>query len=248
MFSSRIPMGRVLALLVLFVASAVLFTGCSLPWQHSTTTLANGPKPTTKQLLTALTKNFRSVSAFHVVMSVANPGTASTSQIQIRSANGDVVMPDKVKAQAVVILSGQSVTVNLISVGDNQFITDPITGQWRVIKGVLDPRTLTNPDTGIISLVNKIQNVSQPTDDSVNGTACWRVTGQLDAKYLAFFTGGGVPAGTMLQTSSCIGKGDSLPYQLVVTGEAATGDTTNTSRTFLISNYNETVSIIAPQI
>src|SRR5450755_3815727 len=109
MFSSRIPVGRilvgrVLTLLVLFVASAVLFTGCSLPWKHSTSTLANGPKPTTKQLLTALTKNFRSVSAFHVVMSVANPGTASTSQIQIRSANGDVVMPDKVKAQAVVIL------------------------------------------------------------------------------------------------------------------------------------------------
>ncbi|MEO8954862.1 MAG: LppX_LprAFG lipoprotein [Ktedonobacteraceae bacterium] len=248
MFSSRIPVGRVLTLLVFFVASVVLFTGCSLPWQHSTSTSASGPKPTTKQLLTALTKNFRSVSAFHVVMSVANPGTASTSQIQIRSANGDVVMPDKVKAQAVVVLSGQSVTVNLISVGDNQFITDPITGQWRVIKGVLDPRTLTNPDTGIISLVNKIQNVSQPTDDSVNGTACWRVTGQLDAKYLAFFTGGGVPAGTMLQTSSCIGKGDSLPYQLVVTGEAAAGDTTSTSRTFLISNYNETVNIIAPQI
>ena len=248
MFSSRILVGRVLMLLVIFVASAVLFTGCSLPWKHSTSALANGPKPTTKQLLTALTKNFRSVSAFHVVMSVANPGTATSSQIQIRSANGDVVMPDKVKAQAVVILSGQSVTVNLISVGANQFITDPITGQWRVIKGVLDPRTLTNPDTGIISLINKVQNVSQPTDDAVNSTACWRVTGQLDAKYLAFFTGGGVPAGTMLQTSACIGKGDSLPYQLIVTGEAATGDTTSTSRTFLISNYNETVSITAPQI
>ena len=253
MFSSRnsaernLP-GRILILFVLFVACALLFTGCSLPWKHSTTAQAVGPKPTTTQLLTALTKNFRTVSAFHVVMSVANPGTVTSDQIQIRSANGDVVMPDKVKAQATVILSGQSVTVNLISVGNNQFITDPITGQWRVIKGVLDPRTLTNPDTGIISLVNKVQNVSQPTDDSVNGTSCWRVTGQLDAKYLAFFTGGGVPAGTMLQTSTCIGKSDSLAYQLIVTGQAAVGDTTNTSRTFLISNYNESISIAAPQI
>lgn len=248
MFSSRFTVGRVFILFVLCVAGAAFFTGCSLPWKHSTTTLAVGPKPTTKQLLATMTKNFRSVTAFHVVMSVNNPGTVTSDQVQIRSANGDVVMPDKVKAQATVILSGQSVTVNLISVGDNQFITDPITGQWRVIKGVLDPRTLTNPDTGILSLVNKVQNVSQPTADSVNGTQCWRVTGQLDAKYLAFFTGGGVPAGTMLQTSACIGKSDALPYQLIVTGEAAVGDTANTSRTFVISNYNESISITAPQI
>jgi hypothetical protein len=248
MFSARIPTGRTLLFIMLFLASALLFSGCSLPWQHSNVALANAPKPTTQQLLAALQKNFRSVSAFHVVMKEDNPGAATVDKVQIRAATGDVVMPDKVKAQATVILSGQSVTVNLISVGDNQFITDPITGQWRVIKGVLDPRTLTNPDTGIISLISKVQNVSQPTDDTVGGVPCWRVTGQLDAKYLAFFTGGGVPAGTLLQTSACIGKADSLPYQLIVTGQAAVGDTTATSRTFLISNYNENVNITAPQL
>ena len=90
--------------------------------------------------------------------------------------------------------------------------------------------------------------VSAPTDDSVNGVPCWRVTGQLDAKYLAFFTGGGVPSGTMLQTTACIGKADYLPYQLKVTGEATKGDNANTSRTFLISNYNENIRITAPQL
>jgi hypothetical protein len=168
--------------------------------------------------------------------------------VQIRNASGDVVMPDKVQAQANVILSGQAVTVKLISIGDNQYITDPITGQWRVIKGVLDPRTLTNPDTGILSLIGKVQNVSQPTEDVVNKIPCWRVTGQLDAKYLSFFTGGGVPAGTILQTSACIGKTDSLPYQVSVTGQAAVGDTAQTSRTFILSNYNKSISITAPQI
>lgn len=249
MFLSRISMGRILIFMMFFLASALLFSGCSLPWQHSTgVALANAPKPTTQQLLTALQKNFRSVSAFHVVLKVDNPGSVATAQVQIRSANGDVVMPDKVKAQATVMLSGQPVTVNLISIGDNQYITDPITGQWRVIKGVLDPRTLTNPNTGILSLINKVQNVSQPADDIVNGVSCWRMSGQLNAKYLAFFTGGGVPAGTMLQTSTCVGKADSLPYQLTVKGQAAAGDTTATTRTFSISNYNEHVSITAPQI
>ncbi|MFL5659043.1 MAG: LppX_LprAFG lipoprotein [Ktedonobacteraceae bacterium] len=247
MFSSFISMKRTFTVIVLFLASALLFTGCSLPWQHSNT-VANGPKPTTKQLIAASQKNFFNVSAFHVTMQVNNPGKAIADRVQILNANGDVVMPDKVKAQATVVLSGQSVTVNLISIANNQFITDPITGQWRVIKGLLDPRTLTNRDTGIASLVGKVQNVSQPADDTVNDVPCWRVTGQLDAKYLAFFTGGGVPSGTMLQTTACIGKSDMLPYQLKVTGQAGAGDMTNTSRTFLISNYNENISITPPQI
>lgn len=247
MFSFRNSMKRTFTTIVFFLAGALLFAGCSLPWQHSNTA-AYSPKPTAKQLLAGVEKNFRNVSAFHVTMQVNNPGKTLTDGVELLNANGDIVMPDKVKAQATVVLSGQSVTVNLISVANNQFITDPITGQWRIIKGVLDPRTLTNPNTGIASLIGKVQNVSQPTDDTVNGVPCWRVTGLLDAKYLAFFTGGGVPSGTMLKTTGCVGKSDMLPYQLTVTGQAASWDMVNTSRTFLISNYNENINITAPQI
>lgn len=249
MNASRFSARRALACALLCVVGAFLVTGCSLPWQHAASASSGlGAKPTAQQVISAMQKNFHSVTSFHVVMKVDNLGQASSGQIQIRSADGDVLMPDKVKAQANVLLSGQVVGVNLISIGDTQYITDPITGQWRVVKGVLNASTLTNPDTGIIALAGKLQNLSGPTDDSVNGTPCWRIHGQLDAKYLAFLTGGGVPAGTMLATSVCVGKADGLPYQLSVTGQAATGDTAQTARTFTISNYNENLSITAPQI
>ena len=272
MFSFRISARRISASITLCLAAMLLMTGCSLPWQHSARAKnVNAPRPTTQQLLTSLQKNFKSVTAFHVVMQVQNPGPVTGDQIQIRNAIGDVLMPDKVSAQATVILSGQATQVKLISIGGTQFITDPITGQWRVIKGILDPRTLTNPDTGIVSLVGKVQHVSEPVDDVVNGVPCWRITGQLDAQYIAFFTGGGVPAGTMLQTSACIGKLDSLPYQLKVSrsarlnalavdaiaslagcmrssGQAARNDTKDTSYTFVMSNYNENITIVAPPV
>jgi hypothetical protein len=252
MFSSSIQIRfrlKQCCLLITFCAALVLlFAGCSLPWQHADQAATSGHPPTTSQLFAALQKNFRSVSSFHVVMQVDNPGQASTSQIQIRAADGDVVMPDKVKAQATVMLSGQSVTVNLISIGSTQFITDPITGQWRVVKGVLDPSTLTNPNTGIISLAGKVQHATAPSSDAVNGVPCWLVTGKLDAKYIAFLTGGGVPAGTMLTTTICVGMSDSLPYEVKVTGIAAVGDNANTARTFFLSNYNQHVSITAPHL
>lgn len=234
--------------LALGLACLFFIAGCSLPWQRSTPSSGLGPRPTAQQVLATMQKNFRSVTSFHLTMKADNLGNTGASQIVIRSADGDVLMPDKIRAQANVLLSGQAVTVNLISVGTNQFITDPITGQWRVVKGMFDPRTLTNPDTGLISLVGKLQNVTGPVADTVNGTPCWRVNGQLPAKDLAFFTGGGVPAGTMLQTSICAGQSDGLPYELSVTGQAAVGDTVQTTRTFFISKYNENISIVAPQV
>jgi hypothetical protein len=247
MLSSHILARRTSAFVLLCLATALLVAGCRLPWQQSSFNIL-GPRPTAQQLLAAVRKNFSSIRAFHVVMRVQNAGTATGSRFQIRNADGDVIMPDKIKAQATVILSGQAVTVNLISIGDMQFITDPVTGQWRVIKGALNPSTLTNPNTGIIAVVSQLQNVSAPTSDSVNGTPCWRITGKLDAKALAFITGGGVPVGMILQTSECIGKADSLLYQVIVTGQAALGYTPQTTLTFLLSNYNEHVTIAAPQL
>ena len=246
----HISIRRALICFILTIASALLIVGCTPPWQHGSTAAASnlGSKPTAQQVLTTIHKNFRQVSSFHVSMKVVNLGTSSGSQIQIRSADGDVIMPDKVKAQANVLFSGQPVTVKLISIGNIQYLTDPITGQWRVVKGVLNASTLTNPDTGIISLSSKLQNVTGPTDDTVNGIPCWRVNGSLDAKYLAFLTGGGVPAGTFLQTNVCAGKSDGLPYQLSVVGQAAKSDTSQTSRTFIISSYNEHIAITVPQM
>src|SRR5260370_1648631 len=251
MMSYRLPVRRALLYTALFMACALLITSCKFPWQHSQgTAVAStlGPKPTAQQLISIVQKNFRTVTAFHVGMKVENLGTATSGGIQIRSADGDVLMPDKVKATANVLFSGQVVDIELVSIGDTQYISDPITGQWRVVKGVLNASTLTDPNTGIISLAGRLTSLSKPVDDVVNGIPCWRFTGQLDAQVLAFLTGGGMPAGTMLQTSVCVGKADGLPHHLVVTGEATKGDTPQTTRTFSISNYNEAINITAPQI
>jgi hypothetical protein len=239
---------EVLKALIFALAGGLLLAGCSLPWQHTTPSSGLGPAPSAQQVLAALQKNFRSVSSFHITMKTDNLGNTDASQIVIRQADGDVVMPNKVRAQANVLLSGQAVTVNLVSVDSHQYITDPITGQWRVVTGMLDPSVLTNPNTGLVALAGQLQNITGPTDDNVNGTPCWRVNGLLPAKDLAFFTGGGVPAGTMLKTSVCAGKADGLPYEITVTGEAAPGDTSQTTRTFFISKYNENISIVAPQV
>ncbi len=240
---------RVVLYSTLCLLIVVLLASCSSPFARKVRKPRPHPTPpAAQQLVTELQNHFHDVHAFHVIMQVQNPGTPPPDQVQIRSADGDVVLPDKVKARASVIMSGQSVQVDMISVGDHQYITDPITGQWRAINKLLDPRALTDPNTGIITLVSKVQNLSAPTSSSSNGAPCWNISGQLDAKYLAFLGGGNVPAGTMLQASACVGQSDYLPYHITVTGQAAAGDTPQTTRSFDLSNFNQDVTINAPQV
>lgn len=249
MNSKRCHIVYVAHISILFLLFAAIMSGCTI-FKHANVHkgMATGPAPSAQQLISALQQHFRTATSFHVSMQVQNAGPADPNQIQILTANGDVVMPDKVKAEATVILSGQNVQLSLIGIGGNQFVTDPITGQWRVMNGILDPRTLTNPDTGIISLIGKVKNLSQPTASNASGTPCWSVNGRLDAQDLTFLTGGGAPAGSQLQVNACIGQYDSLPYHISMVGQAGPGDTPQTSRTFDLSGYNEQITISAPQI
>jgi LppX_LprAFG lipoprotein len=236
-------------ILVLCLLFTAIMSGCTI-FKHNGFSSGNatGPAPTAQQLIATFQQHFRSVTSFHMMMQVQNVGPANPNQVQILNTNGDVVMPDKVKAQATVVLSGQNVQVSLISINGNQYVTDPITGQWRVMNGIVNPNALTNPDTGIVSIFGKVQNLSQPVGSNANGTPCWSVNGTLDAQNLASFTGGGAPAGSQLQVSACFGQNDSLPYHIKIVGEAASGDTPQTTRTFDLSDYNKPVTINAPQI
>ena len=117
MTSIHLTIHRAIICSILTIASALLIVGCAPPWQHAITTSSTngGSKPTAQQVLASIQKNFPQVSSFHVIMKVNNLGISSGSQIQIRSADGDVIMPDKVKAQANVLFSGQPVTIKIIS-------------------------------------------------------------------------------------------------------------------------------------
>jgi len=200
--------------------------------------------PDTHQLITQAQAAIQKVQSYHFNLAVDNPGTGAA--LIIKTADGDVLVPDKLKASANVLVFGNVVQVQLITIGDKQYVTDPITNKWMHTSCLLDPLTLSVPKTGIAAILGHIQNPGTPTDANVDGKPCWSIDGTLDAKYLAGITGGGAPAGTMDKINTCIGKSDKLPYVIKITGIAAPGDTDKTARTIKLSKFNENLTITAP--
>ena len=200
--------------------------------------------PSAPQLLKSAQSAIQKVTAYHFNYDSQNIGT--TGSLPIQKADGDVVVPDKLKANATVLFNGQPLTTQLVAIGDNEYVF--VLTNWQATTGLFDPRTLSDPHTGVAALIGQLQHPSTPSDSSVNGTPCWSITGKLDASALAAFTGGGAPAGSTVDVTTCVGKNDNLPYLITIKGVAATGDSAQTVRTFKLSKFNENVTITAPQL
>ena len=219
-----------LLLLTIFVTACGASTGSTTP---SAQTLI-------KDAQTALQK----VTAYHFNLVAQNAGAGGF--LVVKDADGDTVVPDKLQANADAVILGNVVKVKIISLADKQYVTDPISGKWQTTTGLLDPRTLSDPKTGVIAILGLIQNPSTPTDGNVDGRACWSINGKLNAKDIQGITGGGTPTNSKVDVTTCIGKTDNLPYQIRITGIAVQGDTDKTVRTFTLSKFNESVTIVAP--
>lgn len=196
--------------------------------------------PSSQTLIQQAQAAIKQVTSYHFNLQTQNIGTSG--KLPITSADGDIQVPDRLKATATV----QGNQVEIIAIGTRQYIN--LFGGWQATTGLLDPRVLSDPQTGVAAILGHIQNPGQPTDSSVNGAACWHIAGKLDATYLAGITGGGAPAGTLDDVSACIGKTDHLPYQIVVNGQAAQGDTNKSTRTITLSKFNEIIDIEPPTL
>ncbi len=203
---------------------------------------SNSGAPDAHQLITKAQAAIQKVTAYHFNLKAVNIG--ANAALPISSADGDIKVPDRLKATANALFAGNNVQVQLIAIGNQQYIN--VFGAWQTTTGLLDPRTLSDPQTGVAAILGHIQKPGTPTDSNVGGRSCWNIKGKLDPSYLAGITGGGAPAGQLDDVSTCIGKADNLPYQIIITGVAAQGDTAKTVRTFTLSKFGEQLNIQAP--
>jgi hypothetical protein len=236
MYRSRHTLHLPLTLFLLsLLALLLLLTACGSSASNT---------PDAQQLISQAQAAIQQVKSYHFNLTVDNPGTGGT--LIIKTADGDILVPEKLQAKANVLVVGNVVQVQIITIGDKEYVTDPITNQWMHTSGLLDPRTLSDSKTGVAAILGHIENPSTPTDANVDGTPCWSIDGKLDAQYLAGITGGGAPAGTKVNVTTCIGKSDHLPYLIKMSGIAAQGDSDKTVRTFKLSKFNESLAITAP--
>ncbi len=208
--------------------------------------------PDTSSLIHDAQKAINTDKAFHFKMKLDHPGTGTAAGISVDAADGDVQRPDKAKGTATVSQGGPAIDVQFIGIGSKQYALTPLSPTWMQIQLGINLGQLLDPRTGVSAILGDMQNPKNVGDDTVlNDGDCWLVEGTVPAGVLAPITGGDPSSTTPIDTTACIAKnldarGLRQPYQIVLKGIATDGDTAQTTRTFTLTKFNESIDIEPP--
>ena len=206
-------------------------------------------QPTAQQLIRQAQDAIQQVKSYHFNLTATHLGEPKAyPTFLITTAEGDIQVPDKLQAKPNALALGFAIS-KIIAISNQQYYTTSFTpGTWTQTTNLLDPRRITNSRTGVAGILGRIEHPTPPVNSNVGGTSCWNINGNLDARYLSVITAQATQPGIILTTTTCIGKSDNLPYLFRMQGVAIQGDTAQTVRTFVLSRFNEPLSITEPQM
>ena len=161
----------------------------------------------------------------------------------ITTAEGKAEEPGKLEATATVLLLGSPVEVKVITLGEDQYMTDPLSKRWQRIPA----NTLTLPDPGQ-AMSDILTGVQSPTDagsETLDGAASYRVRGTLAPESVRSLSPE-ITATDPLSVTIWIGSADFLARQAQITGALMAGEPSSVVRTLKFSQFDAPMNIQPP--
>jgi hypothetical protein len=156
---------------------AIALYGCGGSKSDNNTATTNGVSAET--VLEKAATRFDQVTSLHFKLSIDGsvPLDASNT-LALHGAEGDLARPDSAQAKASVGFLGATISIQFVSIGGNQFITNPISGAWEMAPANLgyNPAVLYDKDTGIARMLNALQNPKIAGIETVNGEESYHIT------------------------------------------------------------------------
>ena len=239
---------RVSRVLVIIVSVVILTAGCSRGAAVARNTPPPTPTPTPRDLLNTAAQRFAQINSAHYQLQIAgNVYLDNQKTLALRGAEGDLARPDSATAKASVALAGANLTIDMIAIGQDEYITNFLTGAWeRAPQGLsYNPAILFDAQNGIPGVLSKVDNVTLVGIETVDG---------IKAQHLR----GTAPRAAVQTLTGTAFQGDAIDFDIwlaadtedihkVVLHDPGTGQgATPTTWTLLITNINKPVTITAP--
>ncbi len=190
------------------------------------------------------------VSSFHFTIDLSGrPKTIdAVGTLALRHAEGDVVRPDRAQSKIKVALSGVIVEIQAIGIGNQQWLTNPLSQKWEQVPSGwgYNPAVLFDPQQGIASLLSRVKGLTRAEDDNLAGTPLYRLTGNIAGAEVAPMTANMV-TGSDASFTLWIGSSDFLLRKVHISEKYdASSETTEWDIT--LSSFNQPITITAPSL
>lgn len=207
------------------------------------------PTESPKDLLDAAGQQFAAVKSAHYSLKIDGDVYLDSQQtLSLRGAEGDLLRPKSATAKADIGFGGATVSVDMVAIGDDQYITNFLTGNWeRAPKGLnYNPAIVFDEENGIQGVVRKAQQVSLVGDEEVDGTAAQHLRGTVARAAVQPMTGNAFK-GDPIDFDIWIARDTRDIMKIVLHDTASDQGATPATWTLLISKLNSPVTISAPQ-
>ncbi len=130
---------------------------------------------------------------FKVEVSGAPVMLNQATHLQLRSVEGDFGRPDKMGVHLKVILAVAAAEMDMIALGDEQYITDVLTKRWEVLPPQFgfNPAVMFDPRVGLEQLLKGgLDNAQLVGVETIDGVNTYHIKGSLDGQRVQGMTSG----------------------------------------------------------
>ncbi len=169
--------------------------------------------------------------------------------LAFRSAEGDYLAPDRMQATVKILAGGFVAEVQVISIGEQQWMTNLLTGRWDEMPAGwgLDPAAFFDSEAGIPHLMANdlvISRFEGPAEVEDLGGNYWHLSGEVGGEQVALMSGGLIPAENVVLDAWIDAETDLIHHVHLLLPDSDPQEPTEWSIEF--SDFGQPVEIQAP--
>jgi LppX/LprAFG-like lipoprotein len=203
----------------------------------------SAPAPPTRVIVARSLQSTAALRSFSFELKVEHAPSGRPG-LTLTLARGDLVVPDRLRARINGTFSRTPIQSEIIIIGHQSFLRDPLTKQWRPFVAAPNPGMLIN---GVPTVIRRARGLRNAGSEKVGGVDTYRLSGEVPAAVVAPFVG--VKAnGRLVRFTLWTGQKDFRLRRIRLTAPVGEGDPADIVRTVDISNFDESVAITAPAV
>jgi hypothetical protein len=190
------------------------------------------------------------VKSFHFLVEHENGGTPIVLNLLMTRAEGDIVKPDRLRADVEAKasqLGNANVKVKVVNVGDEAQVTNPFNARdWVTLPGQNRLADIFDPGAGTTAALRSAKDLKITGEETLNGVKVWRMEGMVDAAELSAVASTIAEPGYTAKGTVWIGQATPLVHRVRLEGPLGSKDPQNIVRTIDLSKFDENVTIDLP--
>lgn len=236
------------ALTALALMLTLLAGACSDAAQSPTPTLAPPtltPTPTPinpQAIVDESAAVMAALNSFRFALTHNDGGAPLALGMLLTDASGTVGVPDRVALDFNGVSAGRfAVSGSVIAVGEDVYMTNPLTGDWHQVGGDASPLNFFNPAQGIADIMAQMRDATLVSHDA----AAYRIDGRLPANALASLFGAAAEE-SVVRVALTIDKPSLHLSKAVLDGRITPNEADGLARTITLFDFNRPVDIAPP--